>query len=226
MRFSPAAEIARELILGGVDIGVTGSDLIHEASENGEENVLFVQRARVRRGRCGRRHPRLAGSTLQHDEPTSPTWPRISAARHGRRLRVATKYINLTRRLLRQVRHRRIPHRRERGATSSPRLSGSADLIVRHHLDRLDAARRQPASRAGGRADHEIGSEPDRVRAPPTGRRCARRSSRRLLLSIMGGVPPGILDAALTFDLLTLVARLCGGVLAGFVDALLPAAAG
>ena len=42
VRFYPAAEIARELILGGVNIGVTGTDLIYEASENGEENVLFV----------------------------------------------------------------------------------------------------------------------------------------------------------------------------------------
>src|SRR5690606_26106991 len=43
VRFYPAAEIAKELILGGIDIGVTGSDLIHEASENGEDNVIFVR---------------------------------------------------------------------------------------------------------------------------------------------------------------------------------------
>ena len=41
VRFYPAAEIARELIMGAIDIGVTGSDLIHEAAENGEENVVF-----------------------------------------------------------------------------------------------------------------------------------------------------------------------------------------
>ena len=43
VRFYPAAEIARELIMGAIDIGVTGSDLIHEAAENGSQNVLFVK---------------------------------------------------------------------------------------------------------------------------------------------------------------------------------------
>ena len=35
----PAAEIARELIRGAIDIGVTGLDLIHETSENGPDSV-------------------------------------------------------------------------------------------------------------------------------------------------------------------------------------------
>src|SRR5690606_10823758 len=43
VRVYPAAEIAKALILGRIDIGVTGSDLIHEASENGEDNVIFVR---------------------------------------------------------------------------------------------------------------------------------------------------------------------------------------
>ena len=43
VRFYPAAEIARELIMGTIDIGVTGSDLIHEAAENGGDNVVFVR---------------------------------------------------------------------------------------------------------------------------------------------------------------------------------------
>src|SRR3982750_4520209 len=43
VRFYPAAEIARELIMGKVDIGVTGSDLIHEAAENGAQQVVFVK---------------------------------------------------------------------------------------------------------------------------------------------------------------------------------------
>ncbi len=29
--------------MGAIDIGVTGSDLIHEAAENGENNVVFVK---------------------------------------------------------------------------------------------------------------------------------------------------------------------------------------
>src|SRR6476620_10496523 len=43
VRFYPAGEIARELIMGSIDIGVTGSDLIHEAAENGEQQVLMVK---------------------------------------------------------------------------------------------------------------------------------------------------------------------------------------
>ena len=65
-------------------------------------------------------------------------------ARHGRKMRVATKYVNLTRALLRRARHRRLPHRREprRHRGRAGRRRGRADR--RHHHHRRDAGRQRP----------------------------------------------------------------------------------
>ncbi len=57
-------------------------------------------------------------------------------------------------------------------------------------------------------------------RVPPTGR-ALRKAQLEALLPIMGGVPPGIFDAAVTFDLPTILVALgFVGLLAGFVDAI------
>jgi len=42
VRFLSAGEIARELIRGNLHLGVTGADLIHEATPNGAETVEFA----------------------------------------------------------------------------------------------------------------------------------------------------------------------------------------
>ena len=39
VRFLPAGEIAKELIKGSIDIGITGTDLIHETIEDGAKAV-------------------------------------------------------------------------------------------------------------------------------------------------------------------------------------------
>ena len=41
--------------------------------------------------------------------------------KHDRKMRVATKYLNLTRGFFSQARHHRLPHRRERRARPKPR---------------------------------------------------------------------------------------------------------
>ena len=44
VRFLSASEIARELIRGTIDIGITGEDLIHETAETGPQQVEIVKR--------------------------------------------------------------------------------------------------------------------------------------------------------------------------------------
>src|SRR5690606_22101456 len=44
VRFLSASEIARELIRGTIDLGITGEDLIHESAETGHEQVEIVER--------------------------------------------------------------------------------------------------------------------------------------------------------------------------------------
>lgn len=128
VRFLPAGEIARELIRGNVDIGVTGADLIHESAENGAENVLFVRE--------------LGFGTADVVVAIPDAWIDVTSmsdladiagefrSHHGRWLRVATKYVNLTRR---HFLHYGIAEYRiveSAGATEAAPASGTADLIV------------------------------------------------------------------------------------------------
>ncbi len=67
-------------------------------------------------------------------------------AQHNRRMRVATKYINLTRKLLRLARHRRLPHRRERRRDRRRARGRHRRDDRRHHHDRGDACGQRPQS--------------------------------------------------------------------------------
>jgi ATP phosphoribosyltransferase len=128
VRFYPAAEIARELIRGTIDVGVTGADLIHESAENGAENVLFVRELGF-----GAADVVVAIPDSWIDVTRMSDLADVAAefrARHGRWLRVATKYVNLTRR---HFAHYGISEYRiveSAGATEAAPASGSADLIV------------------------------------------------------------------------------------------------
>ena len=128
VRFYPAAEIARELIFGGVDIGVTGSDLIHEVSENGEENVLFVRGLGF-----GEANVVVAVPDAWIDVQQMVDLADVASdfrARHGRWLRVATKYVNLTRRHFAKYGIAEYRIVESAGATEAAPAAGSADLIV------------------------------------------------------------------------------------------------
>jgi ATP phosphoribosyltransferase len=114
VRFYPAAEIARELIMGGVDIGITGSDLIHEASETGPDNVVFVRDSWI---------------DVTHMADLADVASDFRA-RHGRWLRVATKYVNLTRRFFAQYGIAEYRIVESAGATEAAPAAGNADLIV------------------------------------------------------------------------------------------------
>lgn len=123
-----AREIAEGLIDGQIHIGVTGEDLLHDLSANaaGDFDVLY---------RLG-----FGGADVVVAVPSAwldvETMADLEAAgalfreRHGRRMRVATKYLRLTRRFFseRAVGEYRLVE--SAGATEAAPASGSAEVIV------------------------------------------------------------------------------------------------
>ena len=125
--FLSAAEIVHQLKTGRVHLGVTGEDLIRET-------IADVEAASNSWRRSASAAPmwsspcRIAGSM----SPAWPIWrtsPRSSRG-HGRRLRVATKYMNLTRRFF--AAHGVAGYRivESVGATEGTPAAGTAELIV------------------------------------------------------------------------------------------------
>jgi ATP phosphoribosyltransferase len=187
VRFYPAAEIARELILGGVDIGVTGTDLIHEASENGEENVLFVRGLGF-----GEADVVVAVPDAWIDVQQMVDLADVASdfrARHGRWLRVATKYVNLTRRHFAKYGIAEYRIVESAGATEAAPASGSADLIV-------DITSTGSTLAANSLRVLEDGlvmkSEANLIVSRTANWTPLRKAQLEALLSILGGVPPGI----------------------------------
>lgn len=128
VRFLSASEIARELIRGTIDIGITGEDLIHETAEIGPEQVSVARRLGF-----GRADAVVAVPDAWIDVTAMDDLSDVAAdfrARHGRWLKVATKFVNLTRRHF--ARHGIAEYRivESLGATEAAPASGAADLIV------------------------------------------------------------------------------------------------
>lgn len=128
VRFMPAGDIAAELIRGTLDMGVTGADLIHEAAENGPEAVHFAKALGFGGADVVIAVPK-AWIDVEHMHDLSDVASDFRA-RHGRWLRVATKYLNLTRRAF--AAHGIAEYRivESLGATEAAPSSGAADLIV------------------------------------------------------------------------------------------------
>lgn len=128
VRFMPAGDIAAELIRGTLDLGVTGADLIHEAAEHGAEAVHFARPLGFGGADVVIAVPR-AWIDVEHMHDLSDVASDFRA-RHGRWLRVATKYLNLTRRAF--AAHGIAEYRivESLGATEAAPSSGAADLIV------------------------------------------------------------------------------------------------
>jgi len=128
VRFLSASEIARELIRGTIDLGITGEDLIHESAETGPEQVEIVQRLGFGRADVVTAVPDAWIDVLDMDDLSD-----VAAdfrARHGRWLRVATKYVNLTRRHFARAGIAEYRIVESLGATEAAPASGAADLIV------------------------------------------------------------------------------------------------
>ncbi len=127
--FLSASEIVRELALGNVHFGVTGEDLIREALDNAEDRVELLTP-------LGFGHANVVVAVPQAwiDVRTMADLEDVAAAfrtrNDGQRMRVATKYINSTRRFFADhgVGDYRIVE--SLGATEGAPAAGQAELIV------------------------------------------------------------------------------------------------
>lgn len=128
VRFLSAGEIARELIRGNLHLGVTGADLIYEAAENGPDAVDFACSLAF-----GEADVVIAVPNAWIDVSRMHDLSDVAAdfsSNRDRWLRVATKYVNLTRRYFARYGIAEYRIVESLGATEAAPASGAADLIV------------------------------------------------------------------------------------------------
>ena len=126
--FLSASEIARELAGGGVHFGITGEDLIRESIADADERLELM-------APLGFGHANVVVAVPQAwiDVRTMADLEDVASAfrqKHGRKMRVATKYINLTQRFF--ATHGVTDYRivESLGATEGAPAAGTAELIV------------------------------------------------------------------------------------------------
>lgn len=127
--FLSASEIARELGYGNVDLGVTGEDLIRETLAHADERVKIEAPLGF-----GHADVVVAVPEVWRDVQTMADLDDVAAdfrQRHGRRLRIATKYWRLTQQFFSQKHGIQVYRIVESlGATEGAPAAGSADMIV------------------------------------------------------------------------------------------------
>ncbi|KZM51616.1 ATP phosphoribosyltransferase [Labrenzia sp. OB1] len=126
--FLSASEIARALADGTVHFGITGLDLVHENITDPENSVHIVTPLGF-----GPANVVVAVPKAWIDVETMADLSDVASDfrnRHGRRLRVATKYVTLTRAFF--ARYGIADYRivESAGATEGAPAAGSAELIV------------------------------------------------------------------------------------------------
>jgi ATP phosphoribosyltransferase len=126
--FLSAAEIVAQLARGGAHLGISGEDLVREEIADADSVVELL-------APLGFGHANVVVAVPQAwiDVRTMADLDEVAVdlrARHGRKMRVATKYVNLTRRFFaeRGVADYRIVE--SLGATEGAPASGAAELIV------------------------------------------------------------------------------------------------
>lgn len=127
--FLSASEIARELGYGNIDLGITGQDLIHETLAYPDEKV----KVEIPLG-FGYADVVVAVPEVWHDVVTMNDLDDVAAEfrqRHGRRLRIATKFWRLTQQFFSQKHGIQVYRIVESlGATEGAPSAGSSDIIV------------------------------------------------------------------------------------------------
>ena len=127
--FLSASEIAGELGRGGVDLGITGEDLVRENIADWENKVEIAARLGF-----GFADVVVAVPDIWLDVETMADLDDVAGEfrqRHGRRLRIATKYWRLTQQFFSQKHGIQVYRIVESlGATEGAPAAGSADLIV------------------------------------------------------------------------------------------------
>jgi len=126
--FLSASEIAAFIKNGRVHMGITGEDLLREQISNVDENVSFLKALGF-----GRANVVVAVPSCWIDVESVTDLEDVAERfrhLHGRRLRVATKYLNLTRRYF--AAHGVTGYRivESLGATEGTPAAGTAELIV------------------------------------------------------------------------------------------------
>jgi ATP phosphoribosyltransferase len=123
-----AAEITQLLAQGAVHFGVTGEDLVREMISEAESKVVFIDG-------LGFGHANVVVAVPQAwiDVHCMPDLDDVATAfrlKHGRKMRVATKYVNLTRDFFSA--HGITDYRivESSGATEGAPAAGTAELIV------------------------------------------------------------------------------------------------
>src|SRR6478672_13981182 len=123
-----ASEIAFQLSRGMVHLGVTGEDLLRESIPDADKRVLLIDSLGF-----GAANVVVAVPQAWIDVRTMADVDDVATAfrhHHGRRMRVATKYVNLTRDFF--SRHGIIDYRivESAGATEGAPATGTAEMIV------------------------------------------------------------------------------------------------
>ncbi len=128
MLFLSASEIASELARGNIHLGVTGEDLLREDVPDADQSLVMITP-------LGFGHADVVVAVPQAwiDVSTMDDLEDVAAeihARQGHRMRIATKYVRLTRRFFAEhgVGDYRIVE--SLGATEGAPLSGAAEAIV------------------------------------------------------------------------------------------------
>jgi ATP phosphoribosyltransferase len=123
-----ASEIVGQLASGSAHLGVTGEDLVREQVADADQRLALLTTLGF-----GRANVVVAAPQAWIDVRTMADLEDVAAnhrARHGQRMRVATKYVNLTRRYFAEhgVADYRIVE--SLGATEGAPAAGAAELIV------------------------------------------------------------------------------------------------
>jgi len=123
-----AAEIAINLAHGAIHFGITGEDLVREMMPDADSRVLLVDGLGF-----GGANVVVAVPQAWIDVRTMQDLDDVASAFHGKRgkrMRVATKYVNLTRNFFAQ--HGVVDYRivESLGATEGAPAAGAAELIV------------------------------------------------------------------------------------------------
>jgi ATP phosphoribosyltransferase len=123
-----ASEIASQLARGAVHLGVTGEDLVRESIADADSRVLLIDTLGF-----GSANVVVAVPQAWIDVRTMADLDDVAAGfreQHNRRMRVATKYINLTRGFFST--HGVVDYRivESAGATEGAPATGAAELIV------------------------------------------------------------------------------------------------
>ena len=128
VKFLSASEITTHLANGSIHLGVTGEDLLRENLDNADAITKVLQPLGF-----GFADVVVAVPEFWHDVVTMADLNDVAAtfrSRHGRRMRIATKYWTITQRFFTGNGIDRYRIVESLGATEGAPASGSADIIV------------------------------------------------------------------------------------------------